>query len=458
MILPGVIVSVVMLILTGILGRFFCGWVCPLGRLIDLVGAFKTKKRILNDAQNKRIRRFKYFILGSVVIAAIFGVQVAWLYDPLVITARFISLNCIPGVTFLIDKCFVWVIQNFNLYGSVYDFYRTLKASFLGINIYYFANSTAIFTFFFVVVIFALSMTRIWCRMLCPLGAIYGLTSKPAFMERVVDGCIQCGKCHQHCRMGAIKEGAGYVKGECILCMDCVYDCPVGAEKFVWLPKRTSSSISPRPVGKETTGSGGNISRRNFLIFFVISICSASFWKSLVWGEVRAVTGDSSGSVIRPPGALKEREFVDRCIRCGNCMKVCITNGLQPVMMQAGIEGVWTPALMPEIGACEYNCNLCGNVCPTGAIPKLPLEIKKKAKLGMAYVDKSICIPWKHQDECIVCEEQCPIPDKAIKLEETVVGGRRFLQPVVDKDLCTGCGKCQYACPVRPVRAIVIKV
>ena len=145
----------------------------------------------------------------------------------------------------------------------------------------------------------------------------------------------------------------------------------------------------------------------------------------------------------------------DRCIRCGNCMKVCITNGLQPVMFEAGLEGVWTPRLVPEIGYCEYQCNLCGNVCPTQAIPRLPIEEKKKIKIGTAEIDKSLCIAWSENRDCIVCEEHCPIQEKAIKVGR-FDGGSSVLKPAVEKSLCIGCGICQNVCPARPRRAIEV--
>jgi len=135
-------------------------------------------------------------------------------------------------------------------------------------------------------------------------------------------------------------------------------------------------------------------------------------------------------------------------------MKVCPTNALQPVMLQAGAAAVWTPQLVPEIGYCEYDCNLCGYVCPTGAIPKLPLSEKQKMKLGIAAVDRSRCIAWSRKEKCAICETRCPLPDKAIKLIEEVVGGKKIYKPYVDKRLCIGCGRCQHGCPVRPVRAI----
>jgi Pyruvate/2-oxoacid:ferredoxin oxidoreductase delta subunit len=135
-------------------------------------------------------------------------------------------------------------------------------------------------------------------------------------------------------------------------------------------------------------------------------------------------------------------------------MKVCPTNGLQPVTMESGLAGIWTPQLVPEIGYCEYNCNLCGTVCPTGAIRHLPIEKKKKMRLGLARVQRNICIAWAEKKQCIVCEEHCPVPNKAIALEKEIVNGKTIYKPEVEDERCIGCGICQNKCPVRPFRAI----
>ena len=138
-------------------------------------------------------------------------------------------------------------------------------------------------------------------------------------------------------------------------------------------------------------------------------------------------------------------------------MKVCPTNALQPVILQAGANGVWTPHVIPEIGYCEYSCTLCGSVCPTGAIKKLTAEEKKKTVIGVAEVNKGLCIAWAKNLECLVCEEHCPVSQKAVKVIETIVEGIPVKRPYVDVDLCVGCGICQNKCPVRPERAIRVK-
>jgi MauM/NapG family ferredoxin protein len=166
-------------------------------------------------------------------------------------------------------------------------------------------------------------------------------------------------------------------------------------------------------------------------------------------------------ALVRPPGSLPEPEFLERCIRCGECMKVCPTGVLQPAVDEGGAEGLWTPFLKMDAGFCEYECTLCGQVCPTDAIQELPIEQKQRVKIGLAYVDRNRCLPFAYGRSCIVCEEHCPTPKKAIWFEEvevaTVDGGRQLLkQPHVDPDLCIGCGICENKCPVADRAAILV--
>jgi MauM/NapG family ferredoxin protein len=164
-------------------------------------------------------------------------------------------------------------------------------------------------------------------------------------------------------------------------------------------------------------------------------------------------------ALIRPPGSLPESEFLAKCIRCGECMKVCPTNAIQPAALEGGLEGAWTPVLKMTVGYCEYECNLCSQVCPTHAIQKISVEEKQKIKIGLAYFDKNRCLPWAYSRPCIVCEEHCPTPKKAIWFEEVEVlnlQGEKVSvkQPHVEPDLCTGCGICEAKCPVRGQAAV----
>jgi ferredoxin len=165
--------------------------------------------------------------------------------------------------------------------------------------------------------------------------------------------------------------------------------------------------------------------------------------------------------VIRPPGSLAEREFLARCIKCDQCIRVCPTNVLQPALFQAGIEGIWTPLLDNRAGYCELNCVLCGQVCPTGAIRRIGLDEKlgvgtyegRPIRLGTAFFDRGRCLPWSMQTPCVVCEEVCPTSPKAIyttPAQSTTQDGRvvTLRLPYVDPQRCIGCGICEHECPV----------
>jgi formate hydrogenlyase subunit 6/NADH:ubiquinone oxidoreductase subunit I len=136
------------------------------------------------------------------------------------------------------------------------------------------------------------------------------------------------------------------------------------------------------------------------------------------------------------------------------CLRVCPTHGLQPALGEAGLEGLWTPCLVPRLGYCESECTACTHVCPTQALQPLTREQKSEVRIGLASFDVSRCIPYAYGRECIVCEEHCPVPDKAIYVIETEWTTRaghqvRIRQPRVDRSRCTGCGICEHKCPLK---------
>jgi ferredoxin len=244
------------------------------------------------------------------------------------------------------------------------------------------------------------------------------------------------------------------------MCLNCETACPEDVIKFRFLPNRKSTVVKPDTQRRTLLASVG---------------AGAMFLPATRIADSLDV--NYSSKVIRPPGAVEERAFLERCIRCAECMKVCPNNALHPAFLEAGIEGIWTPILIARIGYCENSCVLCGQVCPTGAIQKITEKEKlgigvPPIKIGTAFYDKGRCLPWSMQTPCIVCEEFCPTSPKAIwvtEVEEPVRERKpgpngeppamttvKLQKPNVDPELCIGCGACEKVCPVQDQPAVYV--
>ncbi|GAB4331718.1 MAG: 4Fe-4S binding protein [Calditrichia bacterium] len=281
---------------------------------------------------------------------------------------------------------------------------------------------------------------RFWCRHICPAGALLGLLSQFRFYERYVsESCTVCNRCQVECKMNAIPEGdvKETDKTECIECFNCGSECPpkVSAISYKWNWKPYRSEV--------------DLSRRKFITATVGGVAAVGLL------QINLPLKKEKAAIIRPPGAIPESDFLDKCIRCLECVRICQSNGacLQPAGISDSLENIWTPVANMREGYCEYGCNLCGQVCPTDAILPLPLQVKKKLPMGVAYFDKNLCIPYARHEDCLVCEEHCPIPDKAIKFHiqntELPDGSiRKVKYPYVERELCIGCGICENKCPL----------
>jgi ferredoxin len=152
--------------------------------------------------------------------------------------------------------------------------------------------------------------------------------------------------------------------------------------------------------------------------------------------------------LIRPPGVI-ESDLLNKCLRCGECVRACPTHGLQPAFHQVGLEGLWTPLLNPRLGYCDYSCNSCGQVCPVQAIPPLGLDDKRTQVIGKAYIEEPLHRlggSWRLHH----LREMCPLPEKAIYLEKRDFaqpdGSTVTVPPHVDRGKCIGCGICEFKC------------
>lgn len=434
------ILALVILLLSIFLGRYFCGWICPLGTIIDLMDRMIGKAKKKYSGAKRKFRVWKFSILIVILVAALFSLQFVWFFDPIVILTRTFTTSIYPISTFFIEGIFniilgVGIFQDFLF--SAYDF---LRETMLPIEPLFFQKSVLFGLIFLGILFLNFFAKRFWCRYLCPLGALFGFFSSFRLTKGIFtadDKCIDCGKCQRECKMDAINDGyRSYSPVECIECMTCISVCPTDAISY---------KLTPRFVREKT-----DVSRRRFIYSTIAGALTLGLVKTGMPGKI------TRGKVVRPPGALPEDEFLDRCVRCQECVKICSSTGacLQPAFLQSGWEGIWTPTVQARQGYCEYNCNLCGQVCPSGAIHPAKIDIKQtQLRMGTAYFDKNRCIPWYRNEDCLVCEEHCPLPKKAIRFDPREVllpsGEKKIVKfPYVDEELCIGCGICVTKCPV----------
>jgi len=428
--------ALLMTLATLLLGRFFCGWICPLGTVLDLVTPAIRKTAPIRALKGNA----KYWLLGPLLSASLFNLNLSGLLDPFAILLR--------GLTFLVYPLLGLTVREgwVDLYRLVGERRDSLAPAYnlLRGNLLPFRDTLyplAFFSAFVLLAVIALERyeTRNWCRNLCPLGTLLGWLGRFSPFNRIPAGlCGDCGRCRELCpttfNQGILK------KEECVLCMACENGCP-------------HARISFRP-GKKMTVNGPLLPERRVLLGGMLA-------GLLLAVPARFRAPEKSSRLLRPPGVRDEDDFLKKCVRCGECMKVCLKNALYPSAWQSGVEGIYTPLVIPRLGYCEYNCTLCGQVCPTGAIPNLPVSAKRREVLGKAVFAKDHCLPFAKRIDCIVCEEHCPIPEKAIRSREIKVIGfdgivRTVKEPYIVEEICNGCGICEYVCPIETKAGVEI--
>ncbi|WP_051185214.1 4Fe-4S binding protein [Desulfatiglans anilini] len=425
------------------LGRFFCGYLCPMGVTIDLWDRLARGRRRRAAGAGpvpRRLRRSKYLIWIGVMGAAAAGFSLVFWFSPLSLVTRFYGLALYP---LLLDGA----SAGLGVLRPAGEWFGWEGIRYLELREPVFATGLFVACLVMAVLLLGWFAPRFWCRYLCPAGAMLALCSRrPLLRRRVSDACVRCGKCAQECPMGAIREDFfGTDHQECIVCLKCRDICPTGAISFGPASGRERAE-APEPDMERRHWIGAGLTG------FAAGALSMNGLGQLF--DVTKAADLRSSRLVRPPGALPERAFQARCVRCGACIKGCPTNTLQAVWFEAGLDGIWTPKVTARLAACEQFCALCGQVCPTGAIRPLPLGEKMYAKIGTARIIPSRCIAWEQEKSCLICDEICPYN----AIVSRFIPGHSVTVPFIQEDRCNGCGYCESKCPVDGESAVVVEV
>jgi formate hydrogenlyase subunit 6/NADH:ubiquinone oxidoreductase subunit I len=406
-----------LLLLAVVLGRAFCGWICPMGSLIEL-----------SDMLLSPLRRRNPFALRSPRPRS---TLVRFPPSLVLLGATIVAIYSDAGVLPFLHPN-VWIVRICSL--------SVLGLVFLGL-----------------VVIASAFGRRLWCVYLCPLGALYGTLARLPLPRLAIRRCVHCGSCDRCPMQAADASTRTILAHQCTLCFEFEGDCRVEGFAF---------------ARKAARHPGFDPGRRQFLIAGAGLLGGALTGGTLgIVGARRTYGGGGAGvlsgapsavriAALRPPGVVEEETFLRRCIRCHHCVESCPNRIIEPAGLEDGVSGLFAPRLHFNRNGCDFRCQVCQLVCPNQAIPLQALQDKQKTAIGLAMINQDTCVVFKDRKPCLVCEEVCPTPEKAVVFprQESIMrsSGPAVLKfPSVVESRCIGCGICQANCPA-PLVAITV--
>ena len=436
------------IILTLLFGRVYCSIICPMGILQDVIARLskstgKKKKRYSYSPAKNSLR---WSVFGVTVIAFLCGFTfIVGLLDPYSAYGR-IAVHVFKPVYMLGNNLLESTFSKFDNY----TFYQ-VDTSVLSISSLLIAVITLVAIF-----IMAWKHGRTWCNTICPVGTVLGLLSRFSLFKVRIDSdrCNGCGLCATKCKAACINSKEHAVDySRCVDCFDCLGACKQKALVYnPSLKKRQSGSgkDSEAPLSPNTDSS-----KRRFLIAGLLTAGAAPKLLSQAKESVASLEGKKAykkENPITPPGSVSREHFQQQCTSCHLCVSKCPSHVLKPAFMEYGLAGMMQPTVSFEKGFCNFDCTACGDVCPNGAILPISVEQKHLTQMGYVVFIKENCIVHTDGTSCGACSEHCPT--QAVAMVPYKDG---LTIPHVNKEICVGCGGCEYVCPARPFRAIYIE-
>ena len=429
----------IVITLTLLFGRIYCSTICPLGTLQDII-IYVSKKLKINKrfTYQRTYNWLRYSILIVTVTTFLFGnIILINLLDPFSNFGRIFS-NLIRPVYLFANNVSVSVLELFDCY-YLYP-----------VNLKTFVLFTFIFAFFFLIMIIWMAIRggRIYCNTICPVGTLLGMISKISLFRISIDKsmCDGCWTCSLKCKAGCIHGGEKKIDySRCVVCFDCLNSCKSNAVKFKIAFRRKKKPLSEKEP---------NNKRREFLIttgIFSLSLTGLAFGTNKIEDFKKTNIPDNKKYPVCPPGSLSIEHFTTTCTACHLCVSACPTQVLKPSFLEYGLMGMMQPYMNYFKSFCNYDCVICSEICPSGAILPISLEEKKLTQLGKVNFIKENCIVETEGTDCGACSEHCPT--KAVYM---VPYKDNLVIPEINQDICIGCGACEFACPTKPFKAIYV--
>jgi ferredoxin len=426
------------LILTVLFGRVYCSSICPMGTLQDIFSFISKKLRKKKYFHLLKPANFlRYSLLSLSIIFILSGsLFVINLLDPYsnfgrIYTQLFkpLFLNAFNFAAVALEKINLYWINPIEMRGT--------------------NHFTLIFPTAFLLLVFLLSFSsgRLFCNTICPVGSLLGLISKISIFKINIDekNCIGCKLCERTCKSGCIDKKEKTVDfSRCVSCYNCFKVCPSEGitYRFSYHNKKVQNADDI------------DSSKRKFLISTAVFLAGST---KVVSAQNKIISKRLSKiSIFRknpvtPPGSISLKHFTNNCTACHLCVTSCPTQVLQPAFLEYGIMGINQPRMDYIASFCNFDCVICSEVCPSGAILPVKLEKKKLTQLGQARFIKDNCVVYTEKTDCGACSEHCPT--KAV----IMVPFGDVRAPEVHSEYCIGCGACEYACPVKPYKAIYVE-
>ncbi len=406
----------IILILVVVFGRIYCSTICPLGFLQDIsiwIGKLPGIKSKYEISSKKRLKLVRIGLLVVTVVLLIFGnAFLIGLVEPFTIFSRFLYF---------------------------------LKMLFNGLGSHSFWPVLIILSSVLLVIIPALKFGRFFSSWNCPLGTVlWGLSPISIFRFKISQSvCNQCNKCMASCKSGAISSQTNEIdQALCVGCFNCVSVCNQKAIKIA--PERNDTKLKVVDNKQKSDSKGIAASRRKFITQSGSFLLATTIPLNAITNWIDLKSTKNQLFPVFPLGAKKIGQFLNKCTGCMLCAQKCPTGIIKPSTGSLLVSPI-LPILDFQHNYCLEDCVACSQICPTGALDEVFQEKKKTTKMASLELNLKDCRIVAEGLECDICAEICPVKAIEMKLNSE----QKIALPSVIQDLCNGCGKCLYRCPVK---------